>query len=49
MSKRHTLTINHEAFVKLKSRGMFEESYSDLISRLTDNNQITIANEGEKD
>jgi predicted CopG family antitoxin len=49
MNKRHTLTINHEAFVKLKSRGIFGESYSDLISRLTDNKQIAFAKEGEKD
>jgi predicted CopG family antitoxin len=31
---RHTLTINHLAYVKLRRRGRFGESYSELILRL---------------
>ena len=37
MNKRHTITINHEAFEKLKERGVFGETYSEVISRLVDN------------
>ena len=33
---RHTITINHEAFQKLRQRGIFGESYSDVIVRLVD-------------
>jgi predicted CopG family antitoxin len=32
--RRHTITINDEAFQKLKHKGMFGESYSDLIVRI---------------
>lgn len=31
---RHTITINHQAFQKLRQRGIFGESYSDVIVRL---------------
>jgi predicted CopG family antitoxin len=34
MNERHTITINHVAFEKLKQRGIFGESYSDVILRL---------------
>lgn len=33
---RHTLTLNEEAFKKLKKKGFFGESYSELVSRLCD-------------
>lgn len=33
-SARHTITINHSTFDKLKNQGRFGESYSDLISRV---------------
>ena len=31
---RHTITVNHLAFLKLKNMGRFGESYSELILRL---------------
>jgi hypothetical protein len=33
---RHSLTINHTTFLRLKERGLFGESFSDLISRIID-------------
>lgn len=33
-NERHTITINHVAFQKLRQRGIFGESYSDVIVRL---------------
>ena len=36
MNERHTITLSGDAYLKLKSRGEFGESYSDLISRLID-------------
>jgi predicted CopG family antitoxin len=36
MRARHTITINHQTYEKLKSKGTFGESYSELISRLAD-------------
>jgi predicted CopG family antitoxin len=36
MSQRHTVTVNEETFRKLKRCGTFNESYSQLISRLID-------------
>jgi hypothetical protein len=36
MKSRHTITLNHGAYQKLKSKGVFGESYSELISRLAD-------------
>lgn len=38
MMDRHTITINQRAFEKLKGKGLFGESYSDLILRI-----ITVA------
>ena len=35
MTDRHTITINQRTFEKLKQKGLFGESYSDLILRLT--------------
>ena len=34
MMDRHTITINQSAFEKLKGKGLFGESYSDLILRI---------------
>jgi predicted CopG family antitoxin len=34
MSKRHTITLNDEAFEKLKEKGVFGETYSQVIARL---------------
>lgn len=31
---RHTITINNSTFQKLKSKGFFGESYSELLGRL---------------
>lgn len=33
MHARHTITLNQEAFQKLKTAGKFQESYSDVILR----------------
>lgn len=33
MHARHTITLNQEAFQKLKIAGKFQESYSDVILR----------------
>lgn len=35
-SNRHTITIDHATFMRLKSKGHFGESYSQLITRLLD-------------
>lgn len=34
MNERHTITINRDAYLKLKSKGNFGESFSDLVIRL---------------
>lgn len=34
--ERHSLTINHSTFLRLKEKGFFGESFSDLISRIID-------------
>jgi hypothetical protein len=36
MSSRHTKTLNEEAYLKMKSKGVFGESYSELVTRLAD-------------
>ena len=36
MHSRHTITVNHETYEKLKRKGIFNESFSELISRLVD-------------
>jgi predicted CopG family antitoxin len=36
MSTRHTINVNHDVFQRLKLKGAFGESYSNLISRLMD-------------
>ena len=33
---RHTITINDQAFLKLRNRGRFGESYSEVILRILD-------------
>jgi hypothetical protein len=33
---RHTITIDHPTFLRLKSKGRFGESYSQLITRILD-------------
>ncbi len=35
-SIRHSLTINHITFLRLKKKGLFGESFSDLIARILD-------------
>ena len=35
-NERHSLTINHSTFLRLKERGFFGESFSELISRIID-------------
>lgn len=34
--ERHSLTINHSIFLRLKEKGIFGESFSDLILRIID-------------
>jgi predicted CopG family antitoxin len=36
MNRRHTVTVNEETYRKLQRCGTFNESYSQLISRLVD-------------
>jgi predicted CopG family antitoxin len=36
MNARHTITVNDEAYLKMKSIGKFGESYSELVTRLAD-------------
>ena len=36
MRSRHTITVNHETYEKLKQQGIFNESYSELICRLVE-------------
>jgi predicted CopG family antitoxin len=47
-NQRHTITINHTTFVKLKSIGRFGESYSDVISRMLGYLENPNSNEEEK-
>jgi len=35
-SVRHSLTINHTTFLRLKKKGFFGESFSELISHILD-------------
>jgi predicted CopG family antitoxin len=42
MSSRHTITLNEEAYIKMKSKGVFGESYSELVTRLADLAEISI-------
>ena len=44
-SARHTITVNHSTFDKLKNQGRFGESYSELISRVIDAAEATTENE----
>ncbi|MGH9925436.1 MAG: hypothetical protein ACRD5B_08655 [Nitrososphaeraceae archaeon] len=34
--ERHSLAINHSTFLRLKEKGIFGESFSDLILRIID-------------
>ncbi|MGB6530537.1 MAG: antitoxin VapB family protein [Candidatus Nitrosopolaris sp.] len=36
MNERHTITIHREVYQRLKKKGLFGESYSDVLSRLLD-------------
>jgi predicted CopG family antitoxin len=36
MSKRYTISINDTTYQRLKHRGQFGESFTDLISRILD-------------
>ena len=38
MAKRHTISIDDEAYKKLKRKGVFGESYTQLILRLLSQN-----------
>jgi predicted CopG family antitoxin len=53
MNARHTITLNDEAYLKMKSMGKFGESYSELVTRLADladiSTQSTQRQESEND
>lgn len=44
---RHTITLGHETFLRLKNKGTFGESYTELISRLLDQVERTRDIKGE--
>lgn len=46
VKSRHTITINEHTFQKLRSVGIFGESYSDLIPRLA--NPVKPGGKGER-
>jgi predicted CopG family antitoxin len=53
MKSRHTITVNHDIYLRLKRAGFFGESYNELISRLVDladNNKLAseFKGDGEK-
>ena len=41
MYKRVTVGLRHDVYAKLKDRGRFGESFSDLVSRLIDEVELT--------
>jgi hypothetical protein len=45
-SVRHSLTINHTTFLRLKKKGFFGESFSELISRIIDELENSNAKQG---
>jgi predicted CopG family antitoxin len=47
MNERHTITIHHEVYQRLKKRGLFGESYSDVLSRLLDFEDADVAKKEE--
>lgn len=49
MNTRHTITINHQTYQKLKGKGTFGESYSELISRLADLAESYVLNQELRD
>ena len=46
-SIRHTITLGHQTFVRLKKKGMFGESYTELASRLLDQLEKVKDSQGE--
>jgi len=48
MNDRHTITINNEAYQKLKGKGIFGESYSQLILRIADADTKSHLDEGQQ-
>ncbi len=36
MNKRTNICLNHEVYLKLRNRGKFGESFSELVSRIID-------------
>jgi predicted CopG family antitoxin len=49
MYKRVTVGLRHDVYVRLKDRGRFGESFSDLVSRLIDEVELTINGSGGQD
>jgi predicted CopG family antitoxin len=48
MSKRVNVGLRYEVYAKLKDKGKFGETFSDLVSRLIDEIDTTITNKGGK-
>jgi hypothetical protein len=44
---RHTITLGHETLVRLKEKGTFGESYTELVSRLLDQLERINDSQGE--
>ena len=47
ISTRHTITLGHQTFVRLKKKGTFGESYTELVSRLLDQLEMNKPGQGE--
>lgn len=45
MSRRHTISINDDAYTQLKRHGKFGESYGQLISRLVSSAETSSKND----
>ncbi len=48
MNERKTITISRKAFEKLKTRGTFGESYTDLVLRLMDELGSKVSNQEDE-
>ena len=49
MYKRVNVGLRHDVYARLKDRGRFGESFSDLVSRLIDEVELTINGSGGQD
>lgn len=49
MYRRVTVGLRHDVYARLKDMGRFGESFSDLVSRLIDEVELTMKNSGGQD